>query len=80
VVLDDARYASIISPYFLLRRLLRRPAMVVFTNTGPAHDACLGARRFVGDLRSGFLDNIFHEIFDVHLDPRGPGMSYELLL
>jgi hypothetical protein len=80
MVLDDGYYASLISPYFLLRRVLQRPAIVVFTNTGPAQDASQGARRFVGDLRRGSLDNQCHQIVDVHLDPQGSGMSYELLL
>ena len=34
----------------------------------------------VRDLRSGFLDNTHHEVFDVPFDPKGAGMSCELLL
>jgi hypothetical protein len=80
VVIDDTRYASIISPYFLLRPLIRRPGIIVFTNTGPSQPAATGARRFIADLRRGVVDNCPHEIDDVPHDPDGPGMSYELLL
>jgi hypothetical protein len=80
IVFDESYYASIISPYFFMRRLLRRPAIVVFTNTGPGQKRDVGARRFVGELRTGFLDNTCHEVVDVPPDPRGPGMSYELVL
>jgi hypothetical protein len=80
IVLDDHRYANLVSPYFFMRPLLKRPAMVLFASTGATQEPGLGACRFVGDLRTGFLDNLTHEIVDVHLDPSGPGMSYELLL
>jgi hypothetical protein len=80
VVIDDTRYASIISPYFRLRPLVRRPGIVVFTNTGPSQPAAIGARRFVAELRRGAVDNCAHEIYEVLPDPQGPGMSYELLL
>jgi hypothetical protein len=80
LVIDDTRYSSIISPYFMLRALIRRPGIIVFINTGPSQPASVGARRFVADLRRGSVDNFAHEIYDVTPDPQGPGMSYELLL
>jgi hypothetical protein len=80
IVLDDTRYASIISPYFLMRKIVQRPGIVVFTHTGAGQSEQIGARRFVSDLRRGLLDNRCHEIVDVESDPKGPGMSYELLL
>jgi hypothetical protein len=80
VVIDDTRYASIISPYFLLRPLVKRPGMIVFTNSGPFQPESTGARRFVADLRNGLLDNSPHEIRELNYDPKGPGMCYELLV
>jgi hypothetical protein len=79
VIIDEARYASIISPYFLLRPLVKRPGMIVFTKTGPSQPEAEGARRFVADLRTGVLDNSPHDIREVAHDSKGSGMSYELL-
>jgi hypothetical protein len=79
VVLDESRYESVISPYFLMRKVLRRPAIVVFTYTAPSRTEDDGMRLFVNHLRRGLIDNLFHEIVDVERDPSGPGMSYELL-
>ena len=79
MVLDEGRYARVISPYFLMRRILQRPAIVIFTYTGAGRTEHDGMRRFVNDLRRGLVDNLFHEIVDVERDPNGPGMSYELL-
>jgi len=79
IIIDDIRYASIISPYFTLRPLMKRPGIIVFTNTGPNRPPSGGARRFVADLRCGRLDNGPHLIHEVNYDPRGLGMCYELL-
>jgi hypothetical protein len=79
IVLDESRYASVISPYFLMRKVVQRPAIVIFTRTGGGRAEHDGIRQFVSDLRRGLVDNLFHDIVDVERDPNGPGMSYELL-
>lgn len=79
LVLDELRYANLISPYYLFRRALARPGMVVFLNTKHRSDnANTHVRRFLGDLRSGYLDGICHDIRDIAEDD-GVGISYELV-
>jgi hypothetical protein len=78
LVIDDRRYATAMSTYFLLGQHLQRPAIVVFTPTSLSWDEESGVRRFVDDLRSGAVDNRRHIITDVVAEAGGPGMSYEL--
>jgi hypothetical protein len=80
VVLDAMGYAQLISPYYMLRRAMARPSLIVVMNTGidaasdgPSHPSC-----FVDDLVSGRLDGIRHNFTDV-ARPGGNGISYEVL-
>lgn len=73
LVLDESHYSRAISPYYLFRKKLSRPGMIVFV--GMKHE---GMTRFVADLRSGHLDGIRHVISEV---PRASpvGVAIELL-
>lgn len=79
LILDDLRYANLISPYFLFRRAMRRPGIIIFFNTGGVSEAHDGVMRFMADIRSGSLDGICHDIRDI-LVPGGVGVSYELVV
>ena len=74
LVLDERRYARVISPYYLFRKKLKRPALVVFV--GMHRD---GMQRFVADLASGHLDGFQHEIV-VLRGSEGVGVAYEEIL
>lgn len=78
LVLDHVRYASLISPYYLLRQILTRPGLIIFLNTGIAGDSSAGVLRFLSDLRSGHLDGVRHDIRDI-LPVDGVGISYEVV-
>lgn len=78
LVLDDTRYANLISPYFLFRRAMRRPGVIVMFNTGETTPLHEGITRFAADLRSGRLDGTTHVLHDILL-PGGVGVSYELV-
>jgi len=77
MVLDDTRYAALISPYYLLRRALRRPGMVVFIRGADAVED-EGASRFIESLRSGAVDGISHVIRDISSGGR-VCFSYEVV-
>jgi hypothetical protein len=73
LVLDETLYHFAISPYYLFRRKLSRPGMVVFVGTH--HD---GLRRFAAHLASGWLDGFRHPL--VELPPSGgAGVAYEVV-
>jgi hypothetical protein len=78
LVIDESRYASAMSSYFTFRHHIERPGIVVFSNTGPDIVDDDGTRRFVNELRAGFVDGRRHEIVDVEPASGGPGMTYEL--
>jgi len=80
LVIDDIRYASAMSAYYLIGEQLKRPGIVVFTPMSAQRAENGGARRLVDDLRSGAADNRRHVITDVTAEAGGPGMSYELRL
>jgi len=79
LVIDDTRYASAMSCYYLLGRAIKRPGIVIFTPTAAQHPQEIGTRHLVDHLRTGVVDNHRHVIVDVTPEPGGPGMSYELL-
>lgn len=79
LVLDELSYASMISPYYLFRHALTRPGMVVFLNTKERSDnAHAHVCRFLGDLCSGYIDGICHDIRDI-VEDDGIGISYEIV-
>ena len=77
LVLDEAHYANIITPYFLFKKLIKPPGIIIFLNSGNTIPKHFGVHQFINDLRRGFLDNRNHEVID--LIPKGSGMSYELI-
>jgi hypothetical protein len=80
LIIDDRRYSTVMSTYFLLGQHLKRPGIVIFTPTADATCEESGARRFVNDLRTGAVDNRRHLVADVVPENGGPGMSYEVFL
>lgn len=80
ILLDETYYANIISPYFLFRKMIRPPGIIIFMNTAQKVPEHAGVHRFLTDLSSGFLDNRKHNIVHVHDDPDGYGISYELVV
>ena len=74
LVLDERRYSLVISPYYLFRKKLSRPALVVFV--GMRRD---GMQRFAADLASGHLDGFQHEIVLLR-GSEGVGVAYEEML
>ena len=74
LVLDERRYFRVISPYYLFRKKLSRPALVVFV--GMHQD---GMQRFAADLMSGHLDGFRHEIVTLR-GGEGVGVAYEEIL
>jgi hypothetical protein len=79
LIIDDPRYASAMSAYFLLGQRLKRPGIVVFTPAASDQSPGTGAARLVSDLRSGAVDNRRHAIADVAWEPGSRGLCYELL-
>jgi hypothetical protein len=80
LIIDDTRYASAISAYFLLGQHLRRPGIVVFAPAVVDNPQQPGAGRLANDLRSGALDNRRHLITDVTREKGSRGLCYELLV
>lgn len=80
VVLDTNDYARLISPYFMLRRVMPRPSLIVVMNTGTQAAETHGRqpRRFVDDLCCSRLDGLPHRFTHIEL-PDGNGLSYEIL-
>lgn len=79
ILLDDIYYGNIISPYFMFRRLIKPPGIIMFMNTAQRVPEHAGVHRFLNDLSAGFLDNTKHDIVHLHGDPKGYGISYELI-
>lgn len=78
IVLDDRRYDELCCGYFLFKRVLKRPGIVVFIHaTGGEADR--GPARFLADLARGYLDNRHHDIVFVDNDVQGRGMAYEII-
>jgi hypothetical protein len=80
VIIDSADYARLISPYFLLRRTMPQPSIIVVMNTGiqAARLDISHPRRFVDDLCSGRLDGTLHCFSHIEI-LGGKGISYEVL-
>jgi hypothetical protein len=78
LILDDTQYWSLISPYYLFRRAMRRPGVVIFFRTPGISAEEDGMARFVHDLRTGTVDGICHELTDIST-PGAPGICYELV-
>ncbi len=76
IVIDETYYAHVMSTYFLFRRLITRPGIVIFMKTKPLSEHA-GVRQFLSDLSSGSLDNRKHRIAHILTDPDGYGISYE---
>ena len=79
VLFDEARYSNTISTYFLFKKLIKPPGIIVFMNSGNTTPKHLGIHQFINDLRRGFLDNRKHDIIDLKPDPQGTGVSYEII-
>jgi hypothetical protein len=79
ILLDDIYYGNIISPYFMFRKLINPPGIIMFMNTAQRVPEHAGVHRFLKDLRAGLLDNTKHTIVHLHDDPKGYGISYELI-
>jgi len=77
ILLDDIYYGNIISPYFMFKKLIKPPGIIMFMNTAQRVPEHAGVHRFLNDLRTGVLDNTRHDI--LHHDPKGYGISYELI-
>jgi hypothetical protein len=78
LILQESKYSCLISPYFLFRRNMKRPGIIVFCDSTSDSGSDSLVRRFVEDLRNGTLDGVCHAILDVEAsgDPR---ISYEIL-
>jgi hypothetical protein len=79
VVLEDVHYNNLTSSYFLLRPRIQGTGMMAFINIAVETGGFNGARRFLADLRRGFLDNRSHEIVFTDVDPNGAGVAYEVI-
>lgn len=79
ILIDEVYYAHIISPYFLFRKLIKPPGIIIFMNAGNKVSEHAGVHRFLNDLSSGFLDNKKHNIVHINSDPRGFGIGYEII-
>jgi len=80
VVLDSDYYARLIAPYFMLRRTMPHPSIIVIMNTGiqAAKSNITHPRRFVDDLCSGRLDGTLHQFSHIEI-LGGKGISYEIV-
>jgi hypothetical protein len=87
VILDEDRYSRMISPYYLVRRAMSRPGVMVIV--GPSHKASRDRRtngasdsdpvtEFVNGLTSGELDGIEHEIYTLS-GHDGQRLHYEII-
>lgn len=80
ILMDEAYYSHIISPYFLFKKLIKPPGIIIFMNSNGKIPEHFGVHRFINDLRRGFLDNRKHAIIDLNPDPKGHGVSYEIVV
>lgn len=78
LILDDTRYANLISPYYLFRKAMRTLGVIVFFRTPDVPADEDGMARFLHDLRIGALDGTCHEITEIAV-PGGASICYELL-
>jgi len=78
LILDDTRYSSLISPYYLFRKAMRMPGVIVFLGTPGVAAGEDGMTRFIHELRIGALDGICHEITEIAV-PGSASVCYELL-
>lgn len=62
LLLDEDRYSKFISPYYLLKKRLEKPALCIFLNRASDTQERQAAATFVEHLRSGFLDGTKHQI------------------
>ncbi len=80
IVLDDTKYNNIISTYFVFKKLIAPPGLIVFTNAGNTNPAHAGVHKFISDLSRGALDGMRHEIVMLDADDiASPGLAYELI-
>jgi hypothetical protein len=79
LLIDDLYYGNIISLYFMFKKLIKPPGAVVFLNSGNRVPEHAGMHRFLQDLSKGALDNLRHKLTHLHNNPKGYGVSYELI-
>lgn len=65
IVLRGRSYSELISPYYILKRNLSKPAIIVMAGINDPNQTGPGMKRFISDLRDGSIDGINHEIHDV---------------
>lgn len=79
LLIDDLYYGNIISLYFMFKKLIRPPGAVIFLNAGNRMPEHAGMHRFLSDLSKGVLDNTPHKLVRQLNNPKGYGVSYELI-
>lgn len=79
LLIDDLYYGNIISLYFMFKKLIKPPGAVVFLNSANRVPEHAGMHRFLYDLSKGTLDNSRHKLIHLHHNPKGYGVSYELI-
>jgi hypothetical protein len=79
LLIDDVYYGNVISLYFMFKQLIKPGGAVVFLNSGNRVSWQSGMYTFLSDLKKGVLDNRRHTLVPRHQNPRGYGITYELI-
>jgi hypothetical protein len=79
LVLDSMEYYALISPYFLLRRSIRRPGIIIFVTPLTGGQGPQAMHLFLEHLRTGYLDGITHDLREIRGE-KAPGFTYELVV
>jgi hypothetical protein len=78
VILDEDFYSRMISPYYLVRRAMLRPGVIVIVGQGNKTSRNGAVATFVNGLTSGELDGIEHEIYTIP-GKNGERLHYEII-
>src|ERR1041384_3206319 len=79
LLIDDLYYGNIISLYFMFKNLIKPPGAVVFLNSANRVPEHAGMHRFLHDLSQGALDNSRHKLMQLHKNPKGYGVTFEVI-
>ena len=78
LILDEIYYGNLISPYYLFRKVIEKPGVIIFNHTANRLKEHEFVFRFINELENGMIDGLTHKIHHIWIQG-GSGMSFEII-
>ena len=78
LILDEIYYGNLISPYYLFRKVIEKPGVIIFNHTANRLKEHEFVFRFINELENGMIDGLTHKINHIWIQG-GSGMSFEII-